>query len=161
MNKNRANYILTVLTIAFLLAAPTSHAAAKRFGLGVVIGDPTGLSGEYRLSKSRSIDGALAWNSWGHESLVIQSTYLIYKRGALNLDATPIDFYFGLGFVLISREHWHDHDEIRFGPRVPAGLSHTFVSSPIQIFGELSLALHLIESTAVDIGFGLGIRYFF
>ncbi len=35
------------------------------FGLGIIIGDPTGLSGNYRLSQQRSIDAAVAW-SFGH-----------------------------------------------------------------------------------------------
>ncbi len=50
------NFIFTCIAV-LALSLVINNAEAKTIGLGVIIGGPTGISGNYRLSKRESIDG--------------------------------------------------------------------------------------------------------
>ena len=58
-----------VLALGAVAVAPSESRADSpgAFGLGLVIGDPTGLSAAYKLSGDRSVDAAVAWN-FGRDS---------------------------------------------------------------------------------------------
>lgn len=162
----RLNLSKILMLLSLVFSGTVASAKASRFGLGVVLGDPTGLTGKYWLSRTRAIDGAMAWDLDDSDSLVFQTTYLLYHPAALKLDHVGLDFYYGVGLKFVWHDHenhhgHHDHDDFMLGPRVPVGLSYIFKKSRIQLFGELSVTLHLVESTDVDLGFGLGARYFF
>ncbi|MCB0408549.1 MAG: hypothetical protein KDD34_10110, partial [Bdellovibrionales bacterium] len=71
--------LLRIAILSSFMFSLSAYAANKRFGLGIVLGEPTGLSGQYWLSKNRAIDGAAAWSLNEESSFILQSTYLIYK----------------------------------------------------------------------------------
>ncbi len=48
--------------IILLLLASSAMAQDRGFGLGVILGEPTGLSGKYWTSSTNAIDGGLAWS---------------------------------------------------------------------------------------------------
>ncbi len=67
MNNLLKRLMIGVFIPLAIMANPTSSAPAKQFGLGIVLGSPTGLSAKYWLSQERALDFALAWG-WGNQS---------------------------------------------------------------------------------------------
>lgn len=155
MIKNSRVRFFCLLVVLSAFAVPSY--AKGNFGLGVVLFGPTGISANYYLSKKESIDAALAFDIGN--SFNMHATYLKHYPRGLHLEDLTLDWYWGIG----ARLHTKAKDnETRAGARASLGLNH-FLSKkvPIQLFGELSLILDVIEKTDVSFGVGLGARYYF
>ena len=63
--------------VTSFVSAEARADSAGPFGLGLVIGDPTGLSMNYRLSSDRSVDAALAWNFGRWSGFEMHADYLL------------------------------------------------------------------------------------
>ena len=66
---------------AVTAAGQDSHklAGESPFGLGVMIGEPTGISGKYWLSPANAIDFAVAWSFANDANFHLHTDYL-YPR---------------------------------------------------------------------------------
>lgn len=142
--------------------ADAKPSAAHPFGLGLVIGAPTGITAKYLLNRKQAIDAALAWDL-GDSHFHIHSNFLWHNRQALELDEVKLDVHYGVGARIVSynrKPHSHD-DDFRLGVRGPVGLGYTFQDPRIEAFGELALIMNFIESTSLGFDAGLGARYYF
>ncbi len=67
-------------------------------GLGISIGNPTGLNGKRWPSSTRAVDGGLAWPIGKNRNLNIHSDYLLHEKGKfLFNEVHPLDLYYGIG----------------------------------------------------------------
>lgn len=150
---------LLVASLLMLSAVPFARAAAPGpFGLGLVLIDPTGLSGNYYYEKQRSFAAALGWSS---DHLRLNLDHLWYRRDIIVIDRTPIDLYYGVGGRFYQHEKRNGDNESEIGVRVPVGVSYIFRKVPIQLFGELGPALILIDDSAFIIDISIGGRFYF
>lgn len=157
-----AKAILGAAVMIGAMALPRlAHAdSAGPFGIGLIIGDPTGLSANYRLSQQRSIDGALAWSFGRDPGFKIHSDYLWHRDAILRAEKFNVDLHYGVGARLWSLSNRHD-DNMRFGARVPVGLSSNFNQRAIEVFVEIALGMNVIPSTSADLDAGIGARVYF
>jgi hypothetical protein len=126
------------------------------FGVGVIAGEPTGLSGEMWLTKSTAIDAAVAWSfGSGEDAFLIHSDYLFYNTGWINVQTGTMAVYFGLG----GRVKFASDAQV--GIRIPIGLDYLFESAPVDIFGEVVPILDLVDKTELNFAAAIGFRYFF
>jgi membrane-associated phospholipid phosphatase len=154
--------VVAAVTVLCVFVAPVVGRADAPgpFGIGLVIGDPTGLSANYRMTSSRSIDGALAWAFGGDPGFELHSDYLWHRASVLRGEKVAFDLHYGVGARLMSLNNRHD-DRTRLGLRLPVGLSTDFNQRAIELFGEIALAMNLIPSTTADLDFGIGARVYF
>ncbi|CAN5555798.1 hypothetical protein BH10BDE1_BH10BDE1_35970 [soil metagenome] len=154
--------VVAVVAAMAIMCAPSASRADSTgpFGVGIVIGDPTGLSANYRLSPLRSIDGAVAWAFGSDPGFELHSDYLWHRAGVLHAEKVSFDLHYGIGARLMSLSDRHD-ERTRFGLRLPVGLSTDFNQNAIEVFGEIALAMNLVPSTAADLDFGVGARVYF
>lgn len=149
---------LTLLvSVFFCCLFSTKSEAANRFGLGIVLFDPTGLSGNYYYERDKSLAAGLGWSK---NSFHLNVDHLWYHRGLIVIDRTGLDVQLGLGLRIIEWDR-HKEDEHSLGLRLPIGVSHHFRSIPLQLFGELAPALILIDSSHFVIDLAIGGRYYF
>lgn len=142
-----------LLVLLVLLSLP---AMANRKGLGISIGNPTGLNGKYWLDNKAAIDGGLAYSFGKHSDLSLHSDYLLHKEGALFLnDVHPLDLYYGIGGRM------EFADDIEIGVRVPIGLAHTIENGSADMFAEIAPIVDLITKTGLEIHLLFGARYYF
>lgn len=151
MNKFFAIFTLLISLIGI-------EQARAEAALGVVIGDPTGLSGRVALDGRHSLEGALAYSTGHYDGLHIHGTYLWDRARSFSTTEGPIDLYYGLGVRLIAVNRGSQDGKIALGPRAPLGLLYNFNDPNVEIFGELSLALDLTPKTDVDLDVGIGVR---
>lgn len=144
--------IIFLLSIAFIFLRAYSQDSGV--GVGVVLGEPTGLSGKIWTGEKTAIDAALAWSFAGSGYIHMHSDLLIHSF-AIDVHQGQLPLYLGIGAKL----------EIgsRFGAgiRVPFGIAYLFDSAPVDAFFELVPVFNLIPATVISLEGGVGIRYFF
>lgn len=145
------------LTFVALTSLTTQQAFADA-AVGVVLGDPTGLSGRLGLDDKHSAEIALAYSSSHYEGLHIHATYLWDRARSFSTSEGPLEMYYGLGVRVITINKGSRDGETAVGPRAPLGLLYNFHNPDLEVFGELSVALDLVPKTDVDLDFGVGVR---
>ena len=127
------------------------------FGIGVVFGEPTGLSGKMWTTQNTAFDIGLAWSFADNGNLHIFADYLFHNFSLFNVSKGTLPVYVGIGGRLMFRDNQDD----KFGVRFPVGVEYYFDGWPIAVFGEVVPILDLAPSTTGDIGGGVGVRFYF
>ena len=125
------------------------------FELGVIIGEPTGISYRQFLSSSQALDLAVGWST-KHDNFDLHGSYLFHTRSDIRLNGQRLPFYYGPGGRLK-----FDKDDIIIGFKVPLGLYYPFKKFPFSAFIEISPGLNITPDTDFDIMGGIGFRYIF
>jgi len=131
------------------------HAQERRFGAGIILGEPTGLSAKLWVGEKAAVDAAVAWSFQGDGAFYLHASYLYHF---FNLEPTlPDSFsaYVGGGGKIVFRK------DTELGLRIPVGLSYMLSEVPLEAFLEVAPGILLIPGTDADIGGGIGIRYYF
>ncbi|MDI6848599.1 MAG: hypothetical protein QME69_02265 [Candidatus Saccharicenans sp.] len=146
--------ILSVLFLVLMLAVP-GEAQQKKFGLGIILGEPTGIIAKYWTSKTTAFDVAGSWSFAGEDSLHLHADYLIHSFNVFKTDKGQLPLYYGIGARLSLQ------DKTRFGIRIPVGLSYMFEKTPIDIFVEIGPVMDVIPETKLQVLGFIGFRYYF
>jgi hypothetical protein len=142
--------------IAFVsLFATGVFAQNSGLGLGVVFGEPTGLSAKMWTSQRTAVDAAVAWSFVGTGWLHIHTDFLIHNFDLINVSEGSLPVYFGVGAYLGLSS------DLAFGARIPFGIAYHFEGAPVEIFAELVPGLGLLPEIQFYVGGGIGIRYYF
>jgi len=144
-----------LLIILFSLLQFNSYAQERGFGLGIILGEPTGVSGKLWTSGTNAFDFAAAWSFTGDGNLLLQADYVWHIFRLIPVPEGKLPFYVGVGGEVILV-----HDPV-IGVRVPLGLDYMFGNAPVDIFVELVPILRLAPSTDFDFAGGIGARYWF
>ncbi|WP_413291119.1 hypothetical protein [Bdellovibrio sp. HCB337] len=136
----------------------TSLAHAEDFGVGIILGDPTGLSAKMKLDGSHSLDGALAFSSGKRTGAQFHADYLWDRARSWGTTQGPLDMYYGLGGRLVSYEDDDDKSKLSIGPRGSIGLNFNINNPNIEFFGEVAAILEIAPSMAADLDVGVGAR---
>ena len=153
--------MLQKLLIVLMFFSLPAWSKTGQFGLGFMVGAPTGISAAYKLSNKTMIDGAVGWSLGDDVNFHIHADYLWLKPGAFEIDEIPMNVYYGIGGRIKDRDTDDKDDDFRMGARVPIGIHYQFDDPPIEVFGEIALIMDVIESTAIDFNLGLGARFWF
>ncbi|MEZ4466854.1 MAG: hypothetical protein R3F60_08280 [bacterium] len=152
---------LAPLALALAAFAPGLAAAKGPFGLGLAIGDPTGVNGKYKLGQSTAVDGTVGLSLVNGNRL---STHLDFHwvRPLQGI----VSWYVGLGGKLVAYDrdhdkHGHDDDGIWMGARAPLGLDLEFRGVPLDLFIEIAAVLWVVERVDLDLDGAIGVRYWF
>jgi hypothetical protein len=146
---------LVGILVGAVLAA-CGPVAAGPLGVGVMLGEPTGLSAKAWTSRETALDLGVAWSFADEVALHVHSDYLVHKPGPPEIEVGGLLFYFGLGGRMKLEE-----DGNRVGVRVPLGLDYLFAQSHLEFFLEIVPILDLAPETELMGNGGLGIRYYF
>lgn len=145
------------LVVLSILIISCSSFAKSRFGLGLMLGSPTGISAKLLRRSKNPIDAAL---SFGRD-FEIHSTYLFPQRQRVELDSVRLRWYWGLGGKIKNVDHENKNDELYIGPRASVGLNHYFKKHSLEAFSEAALNIFIAPETGTDIDLSIGLRYYF
>ncbi len=151
-----ARVTLFVMLIAMLLSTSVA-AGGGPFGLGIVLGEPTGIGGKFYLTKSNAIDGAMAWSLEGDNDLHLHGDYLYHNYDVFSVENGEVPIHFGVG----GRIKFRENQDNRVGIRFPLGLDYIFASAPFDVFFEIVPIMDLAPETEFDLNAALGGRFFF
>src|SRR5262245_3579462 len=137
-----------VMIIAGCFTSP-ALAANGPLGLGVILGEPTGLSGKYWIDAQRkaAVDVGAAWSLSGDNDFHLHGDYLFHNysilQDALQVRTGKLPLYFGVGARVQFRENRDD----KVGIRIPVGLSYLVEGAPLELFGELAPVVDVAPDT--------------
>lgn len=164
------------ISLAIALSLALSHSASANtpgpFGLGIVIGEPTGLSAKLWLDQKHALDFGLSFSF--DDYFLIFSDYLFHFPGAFGRSSkfvTELTPYVGIGGVLAFANDRHAHhdrhlygherDSLGLGVRVPVGIEWIPSSAPLGVFVELVPGIAIAPATDAFFEGGIGVRYYF
>ena len=147
------SFLKSALIIFGILFSQTAFSGP--FGLGVIVGEPTGISVKNWIGETTAIDGGLAWSFGNTDAIHIHADYLFHCMDIFKIESASFDLHYGIGGRIITT-----NDAI-IGARIPVGLNHRLESAPIDFFLELAGILNLTPDTDFDITGGVGARYYF
>lgn len=126
----------------------------KNLGIGVILGEPTGLSLKVWTKKTQAFDAALACSFGYRNSMHIHMDYLFHEFNSIKVEKGSLPFYYGIGArILID-------DVASLGVRIPVGLTYLFENSPVDIFLELVPVLNLNPVTNFNLNGAVGARFY-
>jgi hypothetical protein len=147
--------LFSLIILIFILIQFNSHAQDRGFGLGIILGEPTGVSGKLWTSGTNAFDFGAAWSFSGDGNLLLQADYVWHIFRLIPVPEGKLPFYVGVGGRVVFS------DNAKIGVRVPLGLDYMFSNAPVDIFVELVPILNLAPSTDFDFNGGIGARYWF
>jgi hypothetical protein len=139
------------------------------FGIGVIVGEPTGLSAKKWVTDTTAIDAAAAWSFADFNSFQIHADYLWHNFDLIKTEDLPgrLPVYFGVGGRIKfqgsndGNGKGQNDERTRVGIRAPVGISYLFHDVPVDLFAEVVPILDIAPETKFGIGVGLGARYYF
>jgi|SRR6185369_9745290 len=162
-------YIYGIILICTVFAVvQTSHAQERNFGLGIILGEPTGLSAKLWTGPTTAFDFGLGWSVGGDRFGNYNGYYNGGTRVHFHMDYLWHDFnairssdrfplYYGIGGRINSGAGY----DMSLAVRGVVGLAWMPRATPIDIFLELVPSLQLTSGTGFALDAGLGARYYF
>lgn len=142
--------LLALLALTALLMPARASAQTGGTGIGLVLGEPTGLTARF-MRGGNNFQVHAAWSFSNDAALQLNGDYL--RSGTL--DTSPMmPFYFGLG----ARVKFSD--DAQLGIRFPVGVNHFFAKTPLEVFAEVVPILNLLPDSDVNLNAAVGIRYY-
>lgn len=177
----------TTSLVAVVFALALSHTADARnrsfsggsdydsngqFGLGLELGEPTGLNGKLFLNPNQAIDfgiGEVYHYYYGGDGLHVYLDYLWHPKLLVSAPAFKMPFYIGVGgriwFFDYNGPGNPNNNAEAFGIRVPIGLDFDMNTVPLDFFVQFVPTLdffnHYNHDVYLDIDFSVGIRFWF
>lgn len=120
--------------------------------VGIILGEPTGLSAKQWLGEGASLDLAVAWSFTDPASFYVHLDYQQHFDD-LDVDEGELLWFVGGGAKLkVGRQ-------LNLGVRIPLGLVYEFAEVPLEIFIEAAPGMDVFPDVQVNGGGGMGVRY--
>jgi hypothetical protein len=149
----KKSILLFLLSLIFL---PTAlKAQDSGIGLGIILGEPTGISLKGWVGSREAFDVAVAWSFEGEGAIHVHADYLFHNFRLFHVEKGDLVFYYGIGGRVKTV------NKTQVGIRIPLGLSYLFEKDPLEIFFELGPIMNLTPKTLFRMTTGVGIRYYF
>lgn len=147
------------MALSMLLPSYGYGASSGDQGVGVMLGNPTGVSGKFWLDDRVAIDGAFGIAQGEldtHVTLLLHDEQLLKTLGIQKTSSAKVlPVYIGAGPRILF------DDDTEVGLRVPLGLSYFPDKSEWEFFGELAPVIRFTPSSGLDLDFAVGARYYF
>lgn len=140
------------------------------FGLGLILGEPTGITGKYWLQGPSALDGGIAYSY--SDFFLLYLDYLYHFPGAFGNSSefvSELTPYVGGGGVLFiqtatdtNRAYFNSNQgSAGFGIRIPLGIEWTPEKAPFGVFVEIAPGVGLVPATFGLFQAGIGARFYF
>lgn len=160
--------VVVAITASNAVARPHRYSSSKKFGLGLMIGAPTGLSGKFFVGPDTAIDfgvGVIHYYRHRRSNLHIHADFLWHPVNLVHTEPFDLPLYLGIGARVWDFDDDTDHSAFGLGVRAPIGIAFDFNNVPLDVFIELALVVDLFfdygDDYAGDINGAIGVRYWF
>ena len=162
----RIAFLSISLAAAALAVAPPPAAAQPAekgvLGVGLIVGEPTGVSAKYYLSDDRAIDMAVGGAIVGR-GIQAHADFLWHPWILEQKESFALPLYLGVGGRILDHNGGGD-DDVHIGVRAPVGVLFDFTRVPLDVFGEVAGVLDFRtegDPFGVALNAGIGARYYF
>ncbi|MCX8058481.1 MAG: hypothetical protein N3A58_03600 [Spirochaetes bacterium] len=164
MKKYSKKYSLIFLVITFFIifnyqiVFAKSKSEPKIFGLGIFLGQPSGITAKYWLSSKggNALEFNLAYSIMKNNYFYFSASYLIHFFDIIPTSEGQAPLILGIGISF-----QFNPNIFYTGIKIPLGISYIFSNAPIDIFFEVAPVLLIFPETTFSPEIFLGIRYYF
>jgi hypothetical protein len=125
------------------------------FEAGVIIGEPSGLSAKYWLTRLLGVDAGIAWSFSEDGKLDIFGDFLLHPY-YIPIDQGDFPAYVGAGAAF----RVGDGDSF-LGVRFPVGVQFLWNTFPLSVFAEVAPIMEVIPDIGARVEGGAGLRFAF
>ena len=147
--------LMVILLFGIFIVPAHLTAQDSGFGLGIILGEPTGISFKSWVGGRDAFDVAVAWSFEGEGAIHIHADYLFHNFRLFRIEKGQLVLYYGIG-ARVKTVH-----KTQVGVRIPLGLSYLFEKNPLEIFFELGPIMNVTPKTFFRMTTGVGVRYYF
>jgi len=156
--------VMTALAIASICVG-VAVARPAGFGLGLMGGNPSGLSAKVWTGPHVALDAGLGYTLWYGQALSFHGDVLWHTSSLLQSSQDGyLPLYIGVGARVVMGDN-HDYPDMRIGVRVPFGLEYVFANAPFGLFLEVVPTFDVTGVPPTRNMFGpqgsIGFRYYF
>jgi hypothetical protein len=137
---------------AFFLLSEASAAQLARAGVGLILFEPSGLTGKTWLSRSAALAGGIGWSAEKDHYLHLHVDFLFLRHRLAGDSNVDLDFYLGAGGKIVFR----DYDNAWL--RLPLGIDFLLRKSPLNFFFEV---VPTFDFSDLKLFGAIGFRYVF
>ncbi|MEO7734450.1 MAG: hypothetical protein ABIY55_26075 [Kofleriaceae bacterium] len=165
--------LLLALAAVLATAAPASadsdddHARGAdkgALGIGIILGEPTGITAKLYLKDDQAVQAALG-SAFVGGGLQISADYVFHPYILQSRPSFVLPVYFGPGVRLIDYDNGRDSSTFAIGARLVGGLLFDFKNVPLDAFVEVAgvLEYEFKDGKGAQLGLnaGAGVRYYF
>jgi len=163
MNSPRRSWIGMCALLAFgALAGSAGSVRAEGnpgegFGLGIMVGEPTGVNFKNWTGSKTAFVGGAAWSFTDNGSFAFHLDYVFHNFDWISVEKGRLPVYFGIG----GRIKLQDVGDDSIGARIPVGLDYLLADAPLDFFVEVVPVLDLAPKTEFNLNAAIGGRFFF
>ena len=141
------------------VAVAASEQRRGAIGMGLMVGDPVGVSAVYRSDASQALGLGVGTAGGGSGDLHLHADYLrsYYPLDPNDWKEGSVSLYTGIGLRLRFLE---DEDDDA-GLRVPFGVAVRVRDLPVDVFAEAAPVFVILPDRDLDVDWGLGVRGWF
>jgi hypothetical protein len=152
LNAIRSATVIASVLILFSSVIDADAQDRDEFGMGLLIGEPSGLNAQFFWGPRTAVDVTAAW-SLSDEWFMTIADFQVYDY----IGDAPREWrwYYGLGGYLALPEN----DDGTLGVRIPLGIKYHFPHSYIDVWAEVAPALELVPETQAAFQGGLGLTF--
>jgi hypothetical protein len=137
------------------------HAPPSRLGLGLQVGDPTGISVKrYRSASTRkgilgTVDAYSFLAAWNLDQFFYLSAHALKENA---LEDSPLNYYIGPGVIAGVHERSSTDDDFVVGVSAEGGLN--FFTERFEVFLGLTPWFRVVPEPGLFLGGGVGLRFY-
>jgi hypothetical protein len=151
--KKTSLYLIALFLICLI---NFSFAQQRGLGLGIILGEPTGINAKFWTTTETAIDMSLGYSFTSSNSIIdFNGDYVFHNLDMLKAEENFV-VYYGPGVGLRINE-----GNSRLGIRGVIGILWFPADTHFDFFIEAAPILDIIPETKIDISGGIGARYFF
>ena len=144
-----------ILVLFAALAGLSFAASNHNVGLGIMVGEPTGLSFKMWSRPTVAWDAGVAWSFVDGKYVQVHGDFLLHNFNLFRVDSGRMSLFYGVGARLKFA------DDLTVSLRIPVGLAYEFEKTPVEIFLEMVPMMDFIPDTGFQMAGALGVRYYF
>ncbi len=147
-----------LILVLLVLFAP-AVARAEAIGIGLFLGEPSGLDLKIGLGRKSALDIVIGQSSFrDNRTDYLHLTYLLTPFVARG-NSVLVPFRIGIGAAAIGVVDGNAHVAVR----VPLEIGFRFRRTPLEIYGEVAMKGVFVEEDFItfDVDGGIGIRFYF
>ncbi len=157
--------ILAILATPQIASADDERGSDKgTFGVGLYIGEPTGICAKLYLKDDQAIQAAVGGAFIGG-GFQVHADYVFHPYILQTRESFVLATYVGPGVRFIQYSNGREASFVAFGLRATGGLLFDFKSIPLDAFLEVSGVLEYAfedgEGAGLALNAGAGVRYYF
>lgn len=146
-----------LLFTVFVICSSFVCGQKSGLGLGLMLGEPSGLAGKYWFNENNALDFGIGTGFLGDNSGASFHADYLYHINDLIKWKYKSTFYYGFGL----RMRFPAGSSTTIGVRGVAGIMMIVKNLPIDVFFELAPSFRLLPTTGLDFDIAIGGRYYF